>query len=73
MLTLHAPAAAAPRWGKVEPIDAGTCRLTIGDDDLRWLALRIAMLDVDFEVHEPPELLEHLRALAQRLLPDPRP
>jgi hypothetical protein len=31
------------------------------------LALRIAMLDVDFEVHEPPELVEHLQALALRL------
>jgi hypothetical protein len=25
------------------------------------------MLGVDFEVHEPPELIEHLRALAGRL------
>ena len=25
------------------------------------------MLGVDFEVHEPPELVEHLRALASRL------
>ncbi len=52
--------------GTVEPIDANTCRYTTGDDDLRWLALRIAMLGVDFEVHEPPELLEHLRTLALR-------
>ena len=25
------------------------------------------MLGVDFELHEPPELVEHLRALAGRL------
>jgi len=25
------------------------------------------MLGVDFEVHEPPELIEHLRTLAFRL------
>jgi hypothetical protein len=25
------------------------------------------MLGVDFEVHEPPELVEHVRALASRL------
>jgi hypothetical protein len=25
------------------------------------------MLGVDFELHEPPELVEHLRALAERL------
>jgi predicted DNA-binding transcriptional regulator YafY len=54
-------------WGTIEPIDAHTCEYTTGDDDLRWLALRIAMLGVDFEVHEPPELLEHLRTLASRL------
>lgn len=54
-------------WGVIEPIDAHTCTYRTGDDDLRWLALRIAMLGVDFEVHEPPELLEQLRMLAVRL------
>jgi predicted DNA-binding transcriptional regulator YafY len=54
-------------WGTVEPIDAQCCEYRTGDDDLGWLALRIAMLGVDFEVHEPPELVEHLRALADRL------
>jgi predicted DNA-binding transcriptional regulator YafY len=53
--------------GTIEPIDANTCRYTTSDDDLSWLALRIAMLGVDFEVHEPPELFEHLRTLALRL------
>jgi predicted DNA-binding transcriptional regulator YafY len=54
-------------WGTIEPIDAHSCEYRTGDDDLRWLALRIAMLGVDFEVHEPPELVEHLRTLALRL------
>jgi predicted DNA-binding transcriptional regulator YafY len=54
-------------WGTVEPIDAQSCEYRTGDDNLGWLALRIAMLGVDFEVHEPPELAEHLRALADRL------
>ena len=53
--------------GAIVPIDAHSCEYRTGDDDLRWLALRIAMLGVDFEVHEPPELVEHLRALALRL------
>jgi predicted DNA-binding transcriptional regulator YafY len=71
-VTLRAPAeemAGRPgcHWGKIEPIDAGTCEFRTGDDDLGWLALRIAMLGVDFEVHEPPELREHLRVLAGRL------
>jgi predicted DNA-binding transcriptional regulator YafY len=72
LVTLHAGAEeiisrTAAHWGAVEPIDAHTCKYTTGDDDLRWLAWRIAMLGVDFQVHEPPELIEHLRALASRL------
>jgi predicted DNA-binding transcriptional regulator YafY len=55
------------QWGTVEPIDSHSCEYRTGDDDLRWLALRIAMLDVDFEVHEPRELAEHLVGLARRL------
>ncbi|HEX6712376.1 MAG TPA: YafY family protein [Thermoleophilaceae bacterium] len=54
-------------WGTIEPLDAHSCEYRTGDDDLGWLALRVAMLGVDFEVHEPPELVEHLRALASRL------
>jgi predicted DNA-binding transcriptional regulator YafY len=67
-LTLHAPAAAIRvPWGTVTPIDDATCEYRTGDDDLAWLALRIAMLGVDFELHEPPELADALRALAARL------
>ena len=54
-------------WGTIEPIDERTCEFRTGDDDLGWLAMRIAMLGVDFEVHEPPELAEHLRVIADRL------
>jgi predicted DNA-binding transcriptional regulator YafY len=54
-------------WGAIKPIDARTCEYRTGDDDVGWLALRIAMLGVDFDVHEPPELIERLRALADRL------
>jgi predicted DNA-binding transcriptional regulator YafY len=71
-VTLHATAeelaSRVPSyWGTIETIDARTCRYVTGDDDLRWLALRIAMLGVDFEVHEPPELIDELRALGRRL------
>jgi len=54
-------------WGSVEPIDSERCEYRTGDDDLDWLALRVAMLDADFDVHEPPELLDRLRALAGRV------
>jgi predicted DNA-binding transcriptional regulator YafY len=71
-LTLHAAAddvkgSHSAYWGTVEAIDEHTCEYRTGDDDLGWLALRVTMLGVDFEVHEPPELIEHLRALAGRL------
>jgi predicted DNA-binding transcriptional regulator YafY len=71
-VTLHASAAqiasrVPAHWGTIEEIDAHSCEYRTGDDDLGWLALRIAMLGVDFEVHEPSELAEHLRALAGRL------
>jgi predicted DNA-binding transcriptional regulator YafY len=71
-VTLHAAADDVTsrfpaHWGTIRPIDAHTCEYRTGDDDVGWLALRIAMLGVDFEVHEPPELIEQLRALAARL------
>jgi predicted DNA-binding transcriptional regulator YafY len=71
-VTLHAAAdevasRVPAHWGAIEPMDERTCEYRPGDDDLSWLALRIAMLPVDFEVHEPPELIEHLRGLAGRL------
>jgi predicted DNA-binding transcriptional regulator YafY len=71
-VTLHASAETIRKrfpsyWGAVEPIDDHTCEYRTGDDDLDWLALRIAMFGVDFEVHEPPELAGHLRRMARRL------
>lgn len=54
-------------WGGVEPIDEGSCEYRTGDDDIDWLAMRIAMLPWDFEVDGPPELIERLRALGERV------
>jgi predicted DNA-binding transcriptional regulator YafY len=70
-VTLHAPAGELARrapylWGSVEAIDERTCEYRTNDDSLDWLAMRIAMLGVEFEVHEPPALAERLRALAGR-------
>jgi predicted DNA-binding transcriptional regulator YafY len=71
-VTVHAPAeaiAARLPWiaGALEPIDAHRCEYRTSDDDLEWLALRIAMVGADVEVHEPPELIAQLNALAGRL------
>jgi predicted DNA-binding transcriptional regulator YafY len=71
-VTLHAPAdrfaGHVPAfWGTIEARDAHSCEFRTSDDDLGWLALRITIFGVDFEVHEPPELVEHVRTLADRL------
>jgi predicted DNA-binding transcriptional regulator YafY len=51
----------------VEPVDERRCLYRTSDDDLEWLAMRIVMLGVDIEVHDPPELIAHLDVLARRL------
>jgi predicted DNA-binding transcriptional regulator YafY len=71
-LTLHASAdemrKRVPRyWGAIEPLGDDRCEYRTGDDNLDWLAARIAMLGVDFDIHGPPELVEHLQGLAERL------
>jgi predicted DNA-binding transcriptional regulator YafY len=70
-LTLHAPAEEVTRrsphlWGEVAAIDERTCEYRTSDDSLDWLTLRVGVLGVDFDVHEPPELIERLTALAER-------
>ncbi|MEV7020392.1 YafY family protein [Streptomyces sp. NPDC093991] len=53
--------------GLVEPVDEHTCTLRIGSDSLDQLAVWVAAFGFDFEVHEPPELVAHLRTLTARL------
>lgn len=55
-------------WGELRELPDGTCLYETSDDDLDWLAFRIAMARVDFELDGPPELLERLTVLAERLL-----
>jgi predicted DNA-binding transcriptional regulator YafY len=71
-VTVHAPADEIAKripyvTGALEPIDAHRCEYRTSDDDLGWLAIRIAMLGVDVDVHEPPELVAELDAMARRL------
>lgn len=71
-VTVMAPAAEMerrlpPYWGKFVPLDEASCEFRPRDDDLDWLAMRVAMLGAEFEVHEPPELVAHMREVAARL------
>jgi predicted DNA-binding transcriptional regulator YafY len=68
---LHAPlaelSARLPRSvGELSAEDDEHCLLTAGADRLDWLAAMIAVLGVDFDVLDPPELRAELRRIADR-------
>jgi biotin operon repressor BirA-like protein len=68
---VHAPAEEIRRRipaaaGVVEAVDEGTCLLRTGADTLETLAVYLGMLGADFKVDDPPELVAHLRDLADR-------
>jgi predicted DNA-binding transcriptional regulator YafY len=72
-VTFAAPAdfvaARVPDWlGTPEPLDDGSCRLrgSVGDA-VQWVAFRLAMLECDFVVHEPEQLVTAVRELGSRL------
>ncbi len=70
--TLHAPMAAVAgrigdAHGDLEPIDDRSCRLNSHTDTLEYLAFRLVQLGCEFQVHEPPELREHLLAMGARV------
>jgi hypothetical protein len=70
-VTVHAGAATiaeriGPWVGTVEAVDDDTCILDTGADSLEILAVYLGMLDADFVVDGPPELVAHLGALAGR-------
>ncbi|GAA2666061.1 YafY family protein [Streptomyces aculeolatus] len=72
VVTLHVPLDEAVRRlprgaGLLEPAGEDRCTLVTGGDALDWLAVRIALLGVDFEVREPPELADFLRDLGDRI------
>ena len=70
-MLVHAPAAElvarlTPAVGRVEPRDAASCVLHTGADSLDGLAGNLGLLGADFEVTEPPELVERVALLARR-------
>jgi predicted DNA-binding transcriptional regulator YafY len=54
------------RWlgGDITPLGARRCELRTSDDNLDWLAMRIAMLSAPYTVHGPPEVIARMRAIA---------
>jgi hypothetical protein len=68
-VTVHAAAGVVagrlPPAVPVEPVDR-TCVIEVGSDSPEMLAVYLGMLNEDFEVSEPPELVDHLRTLPER-------
>ena len=72
VVTLHAPVEQmATRLGssaeRLEPLDEHSCLLHTRPDSLDWLAIRLATLGCEFEVHRPPALADFLRTLGARV------
>jgi predicted DNA-binding transcriptional regulator YafY len=71
-VVVRAPAAViterVPRGIVVEPIDDNTCVVHATANTIEMLALYLGMLDAEFTVTDPPELLERLGKLAERFL-----
>ena len=68
---VHAPAPMiaeriGPWVGTVVADGEARCILDTGADSLELLAVHLGMLEADFTVREPPELVAHLRSLADR-------
>jgi predicted DNA-binding transcriptional regulator YafY len=67
---VHAPAAEVagrlPPAVLVEAVEERSCVADVGADTPQMLAVYLGMLEVDFEVDRPPELVEQLRTLADR-------
>lgn len=56
----------SPLAGQVEAVDESCCVLHAGSNSLEQLALHVALKGFDFEVLEPPELVEYVAALGAR-------
>jgi predicted DNA-binding transcriptional regulator YafY len=68
---LSAPVAAVaekvpPTVGVLQAIDDTRCTLEAGSQSLDVLAVWLALIGVDFEVQEPPELVDRIRQVAER-------
>jgi predicted DNA-binding transcriptional regulator YafY len=57
-----------PAVGVVETVDDHNSILVTGADSLATVAAYVGMLEMDFRVTQPPELVDHVRRLGERYL-----
>ena len=70
-ITLYAPLEGLvkripPSAGVLEAIDQNSCLLQTGSYSVEGIAMHLSWLGVDFQVHEPAELIDYIRKLAVR-------
>jgi hypothetical protein len=68
---LHVPVEVAaervsPASGVLEARDADTCVLHVGGPSVANFPVYVAQIGFDFEILDPPELVEQVRVLAER-------
>ena len=66
-----------PYCGLIEAIDDDTCWFDVGASTWEYVAMHLVLAGFDFQVTEPPELVDQVRLLAARLqravMPTARP
>jgi predicted DNA-binding transcriptional regulator YafY len=69
VVTVHTPARdvqrVVQRWGEVVALDDTSCRLRMSLDSFEWVVFVLAVIGAEFEVQEPAELRDHLRATGE--------
>jgi predicted DNA-binding transcriptional regulator YafY len=69
VVTVHTPARdvqrVVQRWGEVDALDETSCRLRMSLDSFEWVVFVLAVIGAEFEVQEPAELRDHLRATGE--------
>jgi predicted DNA-binding transcriptional regulator YafY len=50
------------QWCTAQQSPDGRCRISMTSDSLDWPAMALGMVNADFEVVSPPELVDHLRS-----------
>jgi predicted DNA-binding transcriptional regulator YafY len=67
---VHAPATTVRglvgRWAKIEPMDEQRCTLRMNGENLDWPAFTLAVIGAEFEIVQPAELVDHVRAWGKR-------
>lgn len=52
---------------EIEPVGESRCTVRTRGDSLEWLAFAFIWLGVDFEIHDPPEMVEYVQQISVRL------